>query len=237
MGYNEYLKVLLDANNGLDVFESVFSITKNMIIIIMCAILIYSLVQCFLGYKARRLMVSVVTFALIGSLVYFIAFSFIIVNWEISLNVAKWIARFSGTICGGIGGVLIYFLNKVNFFNKLNIFMISFISTVIISIFLVENLIAGMMLGLFFGMWAIEYTKSTVIITTALSGGFLLSKIITIMCGFDKNFCIVAGFIIGCLGIYVQWYTNGKTFSGDVQSCEDSNWFKTKKSKSKIKTA
>lgn len=192
-----------NSNEYVELTNFILSITPYFL-------LVFSFLTCFLGYKLRRLWVGL-GFAVAGFLIG-CSISFFIPQINIGISILIGIVLAVLTI---VFSLQLY---------KLQLFLINFVSSYIffsktICTFLPDLacILISLVIAIFIGLFALKYMYIVTIITTSISGAFIMLKQLFDLLDFKYNiFYYILLVIFSILGMLVQFKTcNSHIKKGD----------------------
>lgn len=161
---------------------------------------VFSLLNCFLGYRLVKLWS-----ALCGFAVGWVAAFAVSMHFLANAGVSAVIGIAAGLLLGGIA----FFLYKAGVF-VLCVFLVFFLCVGLIPIQWLA-IVLGLALGLAVGVLAMKFMREVLIFTTAISGGMNAANALLPVFGLQNAAAaLIVGLALAVLGIVVQWKTTAK---------------------------
>ena len=153
---------------------------------------VFSLLNCFLGYRLVKLWS-----ALCGFAVGWVAAFAVSMHFLANAGVSAVIGIAAGLLLGGIA----FFLYKAGvFFLCVGLIPIQWLAIVL-----------GLALGIAVGVLAMKFMREVLIFTTAISGGMNAANALLPVFGLQNAAAaLIVGLALAVLGIVVQWKTTAK---------------------------
>lgn len=165
----------------------------------------YALFQCFLGYKLRKVWVTIIGF-LIG-LIVGTSIPIMLINSPQKLIISIAI----GLVVGFILGFIAFKLYKVFIFIWVGLIGFIFISALFPQNLAWLGIIMGIISGVLIGLLAVKLLRPTTIVMTALTGGFSAASHIFALGHLDNQTTfIICACVLVVVGAVVQFATTKK---------------------------
>ena len=156
---------------------------------------VFSLLNCFLGYRLVKLWSALCGFA---------------VGWVAAFAVANaGVSAVIGIAAGLLLGGIAFFIYKAGVF-VLCVFLVFFLCVGLIPIQWLA-IVLGLALGIAVGVLAMKFMREVLIFTTAISGGMNAANALLPVFGLQNAAAaLIVGLALAVLGIVVQWKTTAK---------------------------
>lgn len=160
---------------------------------------VFSLLNCFFGYKLVKLWAAVAGFILGFAAGFSICMHF---------SGSPGISSVVGIAAGLAVGCAAFFIYRVGVF-LFCFFLALFLCTAFIPDW--PGIVVGIVLGILVGILAMKLMREVLIVTSAVSGGMNASSALLPVFGFTAPGAIwIVGIILVAAGIFVQWKTTSK---------------------------
>jgi hypothetical protein len=205
--YNYKAKERLNMSNYLmfdivDVFLNLLDSLKEYITIILAIALLFSLVQCFFGYRIFKFLIGMHGFILFGVAGIVTGYLYFELEMELCLIM--------GLILGWLGALLAMELYKINVF--LQCFwtgsIIGALLGVIGQLEMEQTAALAIVLGIIIGVVGVILIKPLVILSTAFAGGIISGCIVAFSSNQDIFMGVLLGTIVSICGALYQAYSD-----------------------------